>query len=119
MHLKRANNAIVTDASSVRLTFPSQRLFSVRLWQHKLCATLPANININYHLPHRNILPYLYYYTYPNRNKSWKPYCVVRFNMGILASMKYFLKYFCIFEITNSYKITPFTFVNFQVYSHQ
>ena len=26
-------------------------LSSVRIWQHKLCATLSANVNINYRLP--------------------------------------------------------------------
>ena len=26
-------------------------LSSARIWQHKLCATLSANVNINYHLP--------------------------------------------------------------------
>ena len=26
-------------------------LSSTRIWQHKLCATLSANVNINYHLP--------------------------------------------------------------------
>jgi hypothetical protein len=52
------------------------------IWQHKLCATLPANININYRLSHQTILPYLYYYIYQNWNNSWKPYSVVSFNMG-------------------------------------
>jgi hypothetical protein len=57
-------------------------LSSARIWQHKLCATLPANININYRLSHQTILPYLYYYIYQNWNNSWKPYSVVSFNMG-------------------------------------
>jgi hypothetical protein len=26
-------------------------LWSARIWQHKLCATLSANVNINYRLP--------------------------------------------------------------------
>ena len=26
-------------------------LSSARIWQHKLCATLSASVNINYHLP--------------------------------------------------------------------
>jgi hypothetical protein len=26
-------------------------LSSARIWKHKLCATLSANVNINYHLP--------------------------------------------------------------------
>jgi hypothetical protein len=57
-------------------------LSSARIWQHKLCATLPANINMNYRLSHQTILPYLYYYIYQNWNNSWKPYSVVSFNMG-------------------------------------
>ena len=52
---------------------------SARIWQHKLCTTLSANVNINYRLP---ILPYLYSQTYQNRNNSWKPECVLSFNMG-------------------------------------
>jgi hypothetical protein len=36
-----------------------------------------------YKLPSSNqsMLPYLYYSTYQNRNKSWKPECVLSFNM--------------------------------------
>ena len=29
-----------------------------------------VNVNINYRLSHQSILPYLYYYTYQNRNKQ-------------------------------------------------
>ena len=36
-------------------------LSSARIWEHKLCATLPANVNINYCLSHQSILPYLYH----------------------------------------------------------
>ena len=37
-----------------------------------------------YKLPSSNqsILPYLYSQTYQNRNNSWKPECVLSFNMG-------------------------------------
>ena len=35
-------------------------LSSVRFCQVKLCATLSANVNINYHLSHQSILTYLY-----------------------------------------------------------
>ena len=58
-------------------------LSSARIWQHTLCATLSANININYRLPIK-----VYYRIctfrhtlYQNRNKSWKPECVLIFNM--------------------------------------
>ena len=37
---------------------------------------------MNYRLFRQSMLPYLYHYTYQNRNNSWKPYCVVSFNMG-------------------------------------
>jgi hypothetical protein len=52
---------IVTDAPSIRLTFPvikvhADELSSARIWQHKLCVTLPANVNINYRPSHQNIL---------------------------------------------------------------
>ena len=50
---------------------------SAQIWQHKLCATLSANGNINYRLPIK-----VYYRTYQNRNISWKPECVFCFNMG-------------------------------------
>jgi hypothetical protein len=49
-------------------------------WQHKLCATFSANVNINYRLPIK-----VYYrictLRHQNRNKSWKPECVLSFNM--------------------------------------
>ena len=57
-------------------------LSSARIWQYRLCATLPANVNINYRLSHQGIIPYLHYYIYQNRNNSWKPYCVVTFSMS-------------------------------------
>jgi hypothetical protein len=37
---------------------------------------------LNYCLSHQSILLYFYYYTYQNRNNSWKPYCVVSFSIG-------------------------------------
>jgi hypothetical protein len=54
-------------------------LSSARIWQHKLCATLSANVNINYRLP---IKVYYCIYAYQNRNNSWKPACGLSFNMG-------------------------------------
>ena len=50
------HNIIVTDAPSIRLTFPVIKVHvdefsSARIWQHKLCETLSANININHCLP--------------------------------------------------------------------
>jgi hypothetical protein len=65
-------------------------LSSARIWQHKLCATLPANVNINYCLSHQSILPYLYYYTYQNQNNSWEPYCVVTFNIVLQDISKFY-----------------------------
>ena len=54
----------------------------LEIWQHKFCATLSANVNINYCLP---IKVYYHIYTlktYQNQNNSWKPECVLSFNMG-------------------------------------
>jgi hypothetical protein len=48
-------------------------LSSARIWQHKLCATLSANVNINYHLPIKVYYRISTLKTYHNRNKSWKP----------------------------------------------
>ena len=57
-------------------------LSSVRIWQHKLCATLSANVNINYRLQIKVYYRICTLKTYQNRNKSWKPECVLSFNMG-------------------------------------
>ena len=57
------------------------KLSSVRIWQHKLCATFSADVNINCRLPIK-----VYYrictLRHQNRNKSWKPECVLSFKMG-------------------------------------
>ena len=50
------HNSIVTDAPSIRLTFPVVKvhvdeLLFAQTWKYKLCATLSANVNINYRLP--------------------------------------------------------------------
>jgi hypothetical protein len=42
-------NVYVTDFHVVKVHV--DELSSARIWQHKLCATLSANININYRLP--------------------------------------------------------------------
>ena len=64
------HNIIVTDAPSIWLTFSGKvvkvyvtdflvvkvhgdELSSARIWQHKLCTTLSANVNINYCLPNK------------------------------------------------------------------
>ena len=39
----------VTDFSVVNV--PVHELSSARIWQHKLCETFSANVNINYRLP--------------------------------------------------------------------
>jgi hypothetical protein len=43
----------VTDFSVVNVHV--DELSSARIWQHKLCETFSANVNINYHLPIKNI----------------------------------------------------------------
>jgi hypothetical protein len=48
----------VTDFPVVNVHF--DELSSARIWQHKLCATLSANVNMNYRLPIKVLLPYLY-----------------------------------------------------------
>ena len=64
-------------------------------WQHKLCATFSANVNINYRLPIKVYYRIYTLKTYQNRNKSWKPECVLSFNMGwwILVN---FIPRFCL-----------------------
>jgi len=57
-------------------------LLSARIGQHKLCATLSANVNINYRLPIKVYYRICTLKTYQNRNNSWKPECVLSFNMG-------------------------------------
>jgi hypothetical protein len=42
-------NLYVTDFPVVKVHV--DELSSARMWQHKLCATLSANVNINYRLP--------------------------------------------------------------------
>jgi hypothetical protein len=56
-------------------------LSSARIWQHKLCATLSANVNINYHLP----IKVYYRICTQNRNNSWKPECFLSFIISILS----------------------------------
>ena len=41
----------VTDFSVVNVHL--DELSSARIWLHKLCATLSANVNINYRLPNK------------------------------------------------------------------
>jgi hypothetical protein len=63
-------------------------LSSARIWQYKLCATLSANVNINYRLPIK-----VYYrictLRHQNRNNSWERECVLSFNMGWLILVWY------------------------------
>jgi hypothetical protein len=53
-------------------------LSSAWIWQHKLCATLSANVNTNYRLPIK-----VYYcictLRQQNWNNSWKPECVLKY----------------------------------------
>ena len=53
-------------------------LSSARILQHKLCATLFSNVNINYLLS----IKVYYGICIQNRNNSLKPECVLSFNMG-------------------------------------
>jgi len=54
-------------------------LSSAQIWQHKLCATLSANVDINYRLPIKVYYRICTLKTYQNRKKSWKPDCVLSF----------------------------------------
>ena len=62
------HNIIMTDAPSINKTdFPAVKvhvdeLLSARIWELKLCATLSANVNINYRLLFKVYYrkPYLY-----------------------------------------------------------
>ena len=52
----RKHNIIVTDNNNNKIDFPVVKatvdeLSSARIWRHKLCATLPAKVDINYRLP--------------------------------------------------------------------
>ena len=66
----------VTDFPVINV--PVDELSSARIGQHKLCATLSANVNINYRLPIK-----VYYrictLRQQNRNNSWKPECVLKY----------------------------------------
>jgi hypothetical protein len=44
----------VTDFPVVNV--PVNELLSARNWQHKLCAPLSANVNINYRLPIKSLM---------------------------------------------------------------
>ena len=44
-------NVYVTDFPVVKVHV--DELSSARIWQHKLCATLSTNVNINYRLPNK------------------------------------------------------------------
>ena len=53
MQLKRANTILLLQINTT--DFPVVNVYvdelsSARIWQHKLCATLSANVNINYRL---------------------------------------------------------------------
>ena len=70
----------VTDFSVVNVHV--DELSSARIWPHKLCATLSANVNINYRLPIK-----VYYRVCTLRHirieiNSWKQECVLSLNMG-------------------------------------
>ena len=61
---------------------PVDELSSAQIWQHKLCATLSASVNINYRLPIK-----VYYHICTLRHikieiNHGKPECVLSFNMG-------------------------------------
>jgi hypothetical protein len=66
---------LVYDSSDLRFLltdFPVinvhvDELSSARIWQHKLCATLSANVNINYRLPIKVYYRICTLKTYQNR----------------------------------------------------
>jgi hypothetical protein len=70
----------VTDFPVVNVH--ADELSSARIWQHKLCVTFSANVNINYCLPIKVYCRICTLKTYQNQNNSWKPECVLSFNMG-------------------------------------
>jgi hypothetical protein len=57
VHLNTLAHVHVTDFPVINVHV--DELSSARIWQHKLCATLTANVNINYRLP-------IYYILTPN-----------------------------------------------------
>ena len=61
-------------------------LSSARIWQHRLCATLSASVNINYRPP----IKVSYRICTQNQNNSWKPECVLSFNMGWRILVNFF-----------------------------
>ena len=71
----------VTDFPAVNVYV--DELWSARIWQHKLCATLSANVIMKKTSTNQSILPYLYSQIYWNHNNSWRPECVLSFNMRI------------------------------------
>ena len=71
----------MTDFSLVNVLVVE--LLSARIWQHKLCATYSVNVDINNRLPIKIYYRICTLKTYQNRNNSWKPECVLNFNMGI------------------------------------
>ena len=70
----------VTDFSVVKVHV--DELSSARIWQHKFCATLSTNVNINYRLPIK-----VYYRICTVRHirieiNHGSQKCVLSFNMG-------------------------------------
>ena len=81
----------VTDFPVVKVHV--DELLSARIWQQKLRATLSTNGNINYRLPIE-----VYYHICTVRHirieihcNSWKPECVLSFNMGWQDISKFYL----------------------------
>ena len=68
-------------------------LSSAQIWQHKLCTTLSANVNINYRLPIKAYYRICTLKTYQNRDNSCKPECVLSFNMGWPDISKFYPSY--------------------------
>ena len=79
----------VTDFSVVNVHV--DELSSARICEHKLCATFSAKVNINYRLPIKVYYRICTLRHIQNRNKSWKPECVLSFNMGWPILVIYFL----------------------------
>jgi hypothetical protein len=56
VQLKRANTILLLRMLHPVVKVHVDELSSARICQHKLCATLFANVNINYRLSHQNIV---------------------------------------------------------------
>ena len=65
-------------------------LSSARIWHHKLCATLSANVNKNYRLPIKVYYRICTRNRKRNQNNSWKPDLFLKYlTVNILPYIQY------------------------------